>query len=44
MICSAAPEILPSGKVVGRMLLNDAAAKVESKLDKVLNGKYVGLK
>jgi hypothetical protein len=40
----AAPEILPSGKVVGGKLLNDAAAKVESKLDKVLNGKQVGLK
>ena len=44
MMRSAAPEILPSGKVVGGKLLNDAAAKVESKLDKVLNGKYVGLK
>ena len=44
MMRSAAPEILPSGKVVGGKLLNDAAAKVESKLDKVLNDKYVGLK
>ena len=44
MMRSAAPEILPSGKVVGGKLLNDAAAKVESKLDKVLNGKHVGLK
>jgi hypothetical protein len=41
---SAAPDILPSGKVVGGKLPNDAAAKVESKLDKVLNGKHVGLK
>jgi hypothetical protein len=30
MMRSAAPEILPSGKVVGGKLLNDAAAKVES--------------
>ena len=44
MMRSATPEILPSGKVVDGKLLNDAAAEVESKLDKVLNGKYVGLK
>ena len=44
MMCSAALKILISGKVVGRKLLNDAAAKVESKLSKVLNGKQVGLK
>jgi hypothetical protein len=44
MMRSAVPRILPSGKVVGGKLLNDAAAKVESKLDKVLNGKQVGLK
>ena len=44
MMCTAAPEILPSGKVIGGKLLNDAAAKVEYKLSKVLNGKQVGLK
>jgi hypothetical protein len=44
MMRSAALEILPSAKVVGGKLLNDAAAKVESKLDKVLKGKQVGLK
>jgi hypothetical protein len=44
MMHSAALEILPSGKVVGGKLLNNAAAKVESKLSKVLNGKQVGLK
>ena len=44
MMSSAALEILPSGKVVGGKLLNDAAAMVESKLSKVLNSKQVGLK
>jgi hypothetical protein len=44
MMRTAAPSILPSAKVIGGRLLNDAAAVVEKKMDKILQGKNVGLK
>ena len=40
----AAPSILPSAKVIGGRLLNDVAVVVEKKMDKILQGKNVGLK
>jgi hypothetical protein len=44
MMRTAAPEILPSAKVIGGRLLNGAAEIVEKKMDKILKGKIVGLK
>jgi hypothetical protein len=44
MMRMAAPSILPSAKVIGGRLLNDAAVVVEKKMDKILQGKNVGLK
>ncbi|KAJ7576623.1 hypothetical protein C8J56DRAFT_1116967 [Mycena floridula] len=43
MIRSAAPAVLPSAKVVGGRLLNDASQKVERKIKKVMRGQNVGL-
>jgi hypothetical protein len=44
MMRMAAPSVLPSAKVIGGRLLNDAAAVVEKKMDRLLKGKSVGLK
>ena len=44
MMRTAAPSILPSTKVIGGRLLNDAAVVVEKKMDRILKGKSVGLK
>ena len=44
MMRTAAPSILPSAKVIGGRLLNDAAVVVEKKMDKIPQGKNVGLK
>jgi hypothetical protein len=43
MLCSTAPEIMPTGKVVGSRLLNDAAEEVELKTEKALKNKDAGL-
>ncbi|KAJ6558647.1 ribonuclease H-like domain-containing protein [Mycena sp. CBHHK59/15] len=43
MLRTTAPEIIPSGKVVGGRLLNSAAAEVESKIAKVMEKQNVGL-
>ncbi|KAJ6599536.1 hypothetical protein B0H10DRAFT_1959058 [Mycena sp. CBHHK59/15] len=43
MLCTTAPAIIPTGKVLGGWLLDDAAADVELKTMKVLKGKNVGL-
>ncbi|KAJ7751786.1 ribonuclease H-like domain-containing protein [Mycena maculata] len=43
MMRSRAPEIIPSGKVIGGRLLNEAASTVEEKLSKVLTGQMIGL-
>ncbi|KAJ7724310.1 ribonuclease H-like domain-containing protein [Mycena maculata] len=43
MVRSRAPEIIPSGKVIGGRLLNEAASTVEEKLSKVLTGQMIGL-
>ena len=40
----AASSVLPSAKVIGQRLLNEAAETVEKKMDKILKGKSVGLK
>jgi hypothetical protein len=44
MMRTAAPGVLPSAKVIGGRLLNDAAAVVEKKMDRLLKGQSVGLK
>ena len=44
MMRMAAPSVLPSAKVIGGRLLNDAAAVVEMKMDRLLKGMSVGLK
>ncbi|KAJ6612301.1 hypothetical protein B0H10DRAFT_1952450 [Mycena sp. CBHHK59/15] len=43
MMRSLAPDIIPSGKVVGGHLLNEATATVDKKLSKVLAGQELGL-
>ncbi|KAJ7222722.1 ribonuclease H-like domain-containing protein [Mycena rebaudengoi] len=43
MMRSCAPDILPSGKVVGERLLNEAASIVEEKLVHVLKNQVFGL-
>jgi hypothetical protein len=43
MLRSTAPEIMPTGKVVGGRLLNDAAEEVELKTEKALKDKDAGL-
>ena len=43
MLCTAAPDIMPSWKVVSGRLLDEAAQKVKAKLEKVLVGKEIGL-
>ncbi|KAJ6600160.1 ribonuclease H-like domain-containing protein [Mycena sp. CBHHK59/15] len=43
MARSLAPGILPSGKVVGGRLLNEAATTVDEKLSRVLKGEVFGL-
>ncbi|KAJ7077492.1 ribonuclease H-like domain-containing protein [Mycena epipterygia] len=43
MLRSRAPDIIPSGKVIGGRLLNEAAATVEDKLSKILKGQVFGL-
>ncbi|KAJ7760892.1 ribonuclease H-like domain-containing protein [Mycena maculata] len=43
MMRSRAPGIIPSGKVIGGRLLNEAASTVEEKLSKVLTGQMIGL-
>ena len=44
MMRTAALGVLPSAKVIGGRLLNDAAAVVEKKMDRLLKGRSVGLK
>jgi hypothetical protein len=43
MLRTAAPDIMPSAKVVGGRLLNEAAEVVELKMDKLLRKKNLGL-
>jgi hypothetical protein len=43
MMQTAVPNILPSAKAIGGRLSNDAAVIVELKMDKLLQGKSVGL-
>jgi hypothetical protein len=43
MMRTMAPQILPSVKSIGGRLLNDAAGKVELKMDKLLHRKSIGL-
>jgi hypothetical protein len=43
MLRTAAPDIMPSAKVVGGRLLNEAAEIVELKMDKLLRKKNLGL-
>jgi len=43
MLRTAAPDIMPSAKVVGGQLLNEAAKSVETKISKILKNKDVGL-
>jgi hypothetical protein len=43
MMWMMAPQILPSAKFIGGRLLNDAAGKVELKMDKLFHGKSIGL-
>ena len=43
MLRTAAPDIMPSRKVVSGQLLDEAAQKVKAKLEKVLVGKEIGL-
>ncbi|KAJ7257399.1 ribonuclease H-like domain-containing protein [Mycena rebaudengoi] len=43
MMRSCAPDILPSGKVVGERLLNEAASIVEEKLVRILKNQVFGL-
>ena len=43
MLRTAAPNIMPSAKMVGGRLLNDVAEIVESKLDKLLWKKNLDL-
>ena len=43
MLRTAAPEIMPSAKVVGGHLLNKAAENIETKISKILRKKDVGL-
>jgi len=43
MLRTAAPGIMPSAKVVGGRLLNEAAENVETKISKILKKKNVGL-
>lgn len=43
MLRSAAPEIIPSNKVLGGRLLNEAADSVDEKMKKMLDKKQVGL-
>jgi hypothetical protein len=44
MMRTAAPSVLPSAKVIGGRLLNEAAKTSEKKMDKILKGKSVVLK
>lgn len=43
MLRTAAPDIMPSAKVVGGRLLNEAAENIETKISKILKKKDVGL-
>jgi len=43
MLRTAAPDIMPSAKVVGSRLLNEAAENIETKISKILKKKDVGL-
>jgi hypothetical protein len=43
MLRTAAPDIMPSVKVVGGWLLNEAANSTEMKISKILKKKDVGL-
>lgn len=43
MLRTAAPGIMPSVKVVGGQLLNEAAENVETKISKILKKKNVRL-
>jgi hypothetical protein len=43
MLRTAAPDIMPSAKVVGGRLLNEAPKSVETKISKILKKKDVGL-
>jgi hypothetical protein len=43
MMRTASSNILPSGKIVGGRLLNDAAENAELKMGKLLLGRSVGL-
>ena len=42
MLRSRAPDLIPSAKVIGGRLLNEAAATVEDKLSKILKGQVFG--
>ncbi|KAJ6624566.1 ribonuclease H-like domain-containing protein [Mycena sp. CBHHK59/15] len=42
MMRSRAPDIIPSGKVIGGRLLDEAATIVDDKLSKILNGQALG--
>ncbi|KAJ7502351.1 ribonuclease H-like domain-containing protein [Mycena galericulata] len=43
MLRTTAPDIIPTGKVLGGRLLNEAAAEVEQKIEKRLHNQNVGL-
>lgn len=43
MLRTAAPAIIPSRKVIAGRLLNDAAAIVSKKIDKLLRGRQIGV-
>jgi hypothetical protein len=43
MLRTAAPDIMPSVKVVGGQLLNETAESIETKISKILKKKDVGL-
>jgi hypothetical protein len=43
MLRTAAPAILPTGKSISRKLLNDASREVEVELEKLLQGKMIGI-
>ncbi|KAJ6610956.1 ribonuclease H-like domain-containing protein [Mycena sp. CBHHK59/15] len=43
MLRTTAPDIIPSGKVLGGRLLNEAAEKVEVDIKRVMKGRDVGL-
>lgn len=43
LLRTAAPEIMPSRRIIGGRLLNDAAAIVDVKMHKVLRGREIGV-